>query len=302
MRRARVEGMRRYGVQRYWGRIIGVILGLFLPEPWPLRLLAALLGYQVGSLLDGRGAVPARLGAAGRFLHPARLAALFGRRQQVFAIAVTVLAAKLAKCDGPVVRAEIDAFKQHFRIPPASLRQIGALFDEAKANPAGFEPYADLLGETFADHPGVLEDVLAALFAIARADRPLNGAEAEFLARVHEGFRLSRAAWERARSAPAGATGGASFGGASQEGASHGGSSSSARPGAGRIEDDYALLGVAASASDAEVRAAWVRLMREYHPDSLRARGVPEDFIARAAERAARINAAWDRIKRARGL
>ncbi len=42
--------------------------------------------------------------------------------------------------------------------------------------------------------------------------------------------------------------------------------------------------------------------MRENHPDTLAARGVPAEFIARASEKVARINAAWDRIKRERGL
>jgi DnaJ like chaperone protein len=42
--------------------------------------------------------------------------------------------------------------------------------------------------------------------------------------------------------------------------------------------------------------------MRENHPDSLASRGVPPEFIARAGEKVARINAAWDRIKRERRL
>jgi DnaJ like chaperone protein len=42
--------------------------------------------------------------------------------------------------------------------------------------------------------------------------------------------------------------------------------------------------------------------MRENHPDSLASRGVPPKFIARASDKVARINAAWDRIKRERGL
>jgi DnaJ like chaperone protein len=50
------------------------------------------------------------------------------------------------------------------------------------------------------------------------------------------------------------------------------------------------------------VRAAWRQLMRENHPDSLASRGVPPEFIARASDKVARINAAWDRIKRERGL
>ena len=66
--------------------------------------------------------------------------------------------------------------------------------------------------------------------------------------------------------------------------------------------DPYRELGLTSSATGEEIRATWKRLMRENHPDSLASRGVPEDFIARASERVARINAAWDRIKRDRGL
>ena len=101
-------------------------------------------------------------------LGPARVAALFGRKDQLFAIGVVVLSAKLAKCDGPVKRAEIDAFKRQFRIPPESVRDIGRLFDQARDSAEGFETYAAQLGEAFADNRGMLEDVLAALFV----DRP----------------------------------------------------------------------------------------------------------------------------------
>ena len=54
--------------------------------------------------------------------------------------------------------------------------------------------------------------------------------------------------------------------------------------------------------SDEELHAAWRQLMRENHPDSLASRGVPPEFIARASDKVARINAAWDQIKRERGL
>ena len=59
---------------------------------------------------------------------------------------------------------------------------------------------------------------------------------------------------------------------------------------------------MAQDAGPEDIRATWRRLMRENHPDSLAARGVPAEFIARANEKVARINAAWDRIKRERGL
>ncbi|KAA5613577.1 TerB family tellurite resistance protein [Rhodovastum atsumiense] len=211
---------------------------------------------------------------------PARLAALLGQRDQVFAISVVVLAAKLSKCDGPVNREEIDAFKRVFRIPPASLPQVGRLFDQAREQSDGYEGYAKQLGGTFADNRGMLEDVLAALFLIARADKPLTLAEQAFLRRVHVGFGLDEAAWERASGARARTTSAA----------------------AQAEEDPYAVLGLARGTTDAQVRATWKRLMRENHPDSLASRGVPPEFIARASDKVARINAAWDRIKRERGL
>jgi DnaJ like chaperone protein len=202
---------------------------------------------------------------------------MFNRRDQLFAICVVVLSAKLAKCDGRVTREEIDAFKRQFRIPQEAVRDIGRLFDQARDSAGGFEPYAVQLGETFTDNRGMLEDVLVALFAIARADGPVNGRELDFLARTHLNFGLGQEAWDRARGA-------------------------SPRQPAASEPDPYAVLGVSNKASAEEIRGTWKRLMRENHPDSLAARGVPAEFIARANEKVARINAAWDRIKRERAL
>lgn len=257
----------------YWGKIIGGTAGLLVGGPF-----GAVVGAALGHAADS-GAVPNfRLPFGGATIpNPARVAAMLGRRDQVFAVAVVVLAAKLAKCDGPVKRTEIDAFKRHFRIPPESARDIGRLFDQARDSSDGHESYALQLGQAFADNPGVLEDVLGALFAIARADGPVVVREQSFLRLVHRCFGLDQTAWDRAAGIrPA--------------------QSGPAEP------DSYAVLGVSPSADGEELRAAWKKLVRENHPDSLAARGVPAEFIARATDKVARINAAWDRIKRERGL
>lgn len=258
----------------YWGKIIGGVAGLAMGGP-----LGAVVGAALGHAADTGASVPNMrfgFGPGSRF-HPARLAAMLGGREQLFSMSVVVLAAKLAKCDGAVNRAEIDAFKRLFRIPPEAVRDIGRLFDQARGDADGFEPYARELGEAFADNRGMLEDVLAALFALARADGPLNRAEQAYLLRVHRGFGLNQAAWDRV----------------------HGGTPRT--PATADAPDPYAILGVSRSASLEDIRTAWKQLMRENHPDSLAARGVPADFIARASEKVARINAAWDRIKRERG-
>ena len=42
--------------------------------------------------------------------------------------------------------------------------------------------------------------------------------------------------------------------------------------------------------------------MSEYHPDKLIGRGVPDDMVKQATERSQEIQAAYDVIKKARGL
>jgi DnaJ like chaperone protein len=252
-----------------WGKIIGGAAGFAMGGP---------LGAVVGAAL-GHAADSGAMNGARRMLPqgPADVAALFGSKETLFAVSVIVLSAKLAKCDGPVKRAEIDAFKRMFRIPAENLAEVGRLFDEARQSHEGFEPFADRLGEAFADNKGMLEDVLAALFEIARADGVLNRAEVAFLGAIHIRLQLDSRAWERAR-------GGAGPRGQPEQG------------------DPYLLLGLTAQATNEQVRTAWKKLMRENHPDTLAARGVPAEFIERATAKVAEINAAWDRIKRERKL
>jgi DnaJ like chaperone protein len=97
---------------------------------------------------------------------------------------------------------------------------------------------------------------------------------------VQVGFRLEAPSWERARDGH--------------------GRAGSAMPAGGL--DPYAVLGLPANATDEQVRATWRKLMRENHPDTLAARGVPKEFVRRATDKVAEINAAWDRIKRERKL
>ncbi len=270
------------------GKLIGGIAGLAAGGP-----LGAVVGAALGHVADssgftrGGGSATGRVGAAPPgFDHPAltdpdqrlrqiRLLAMLGQQDKAFALGVTVLAARLAKIDGVVTRAEIAAFKRHFRISSGQEHAIGQVFDAARDGREPYEPYARELGRLFADAPNTLEDVLGALFAIARADGALTRAEHEFLVRVHAAFGISHAAYDRAAGNTAGG---------------------------GDRADPYALLGEAPTASNETLRLAWKRLVRENHPDSLASRGVPPDLVARASDRMARINAAWDRIKRERGL
>lgn len=254
----------------YWGKFIGGMAGFAMGGP-----VGALFGMAMGHAADqGKFNFQAFTGGALPF-DRAHLAAMLGRRDQVFAVGVTVLAAKLAKCDGPVSRVEIQAFRSSFSIPEANVAEVGRLFDHARDSAEGLETYASQLGQAFANERVILEQVLGGLYQIARADGRVNQAETDFLQRVAYCFGLDEAAVRRAS-----------------------GGSVAAPP----AEDSYALLGLKRSATADEIRARWKQLVREHHPDVLASQGASPARIKLASDKVAKINAAYDAIKRERRL
>jgi DnaJ like chaperone protein len=62
------------------------------------------------------------------------------------------------------------------------------------------------------------------------------------------------------------------------------------------------VLGVTREMTDDALKSAYRKLVRENHPDSLTAQGMPEEFVQLANERLAAINDAWDRVSKERGI
>jgi DnaJ like chaperone protein len=256
-----------------WGKLLGVAAGLAVGGP-----LGALLGGVAGHVFDRWRK---ELLLEGPALGDEPILDPMETRRIAFATAVIVLAAKLAKADGAVSRTEIDTFKDVFDVRDEDVGGIARIFDEAKRSPDGFEPYARQIAAMFAYEPEILEELLDQLFMLAAADGALNPAEIAWLAEVAKIFGFSGPAFDSILV---------------RYGASR-------RPSPPAVEPDaYTLLGLQRGASDAEVKAAWRKLVREHHPDRLVAQGVPEEMLKRANGRLAAINAAYDRIARERGL
>ncbi len=64
----------------------------------------------------------------------------------------------------------------------------------------------------------------------------------------------------------------------------------------------YKVLGVAENASDRDFKTAYRRLMNQHHPDKLVAKGLPESMMAEAKVKVREIRAAYDLIKKNRGM
>ena len=254
-----------------WGKLTGAAAGAALGGP-----IGALIGAFAGHfIIDRSGRERHELDSSRGDDGRGRREDGAGSQDQIaFTIGVIALAAKLAKADGTVTRDEVDMFKRVFPIPPEEEANVGHLFNLAKQDVAGFEAYAKQVAYLFRARPGVLEDLLDSLFLIARADGQLHPGEQDYLRRVAEIFGLSEDQFQRIRAAHFGPD----------------------------REDPYVILGIERSISTDDLKRAYHKLVRENHPDSLTARGVPPEFIRTATERLAAINGAYERICRERGI
>lgn len=190
-------------------------------------------------------------------------------RSVEFTIGVIALSAKMAKADGTVTADEVEAFRRLFRPSEGEMNEVARAYERARHTTLGFEGYARRLGRLFADHPKILEDLLDALFYIARADGRVDEKELVFLHKVARSFGFSdgRFAAIRARNL-------------------------------GTPQDDpHAVLGVSPDIGADELHRHYLKLVRANHPDRLQAEGVPESFRKVASDRLARINAAYERIR-----
>jgi DnaJ like chaperone protein len=190
-----------------------------------------------------------------------------------FTIAVIALAGKMARADGVVTEEEFDIFRQVFLIPPEQEANVRRVYNMARQDIAGFEHYAGQITRLFVGNPAMLEDILDGLFEIAKADGVLHPGESAFLEKVAEIFGFAPNEFRRIR-------------------ASHF---------APDLSDPYVILGVSYVADENEIKQTYRRLVRENHPDSLMARGVPAEFIKLATDKLAAINAAYEKIQQERG-
>ncbi|MBO9473594.1 molecular chaperone DjiA [Shimia sp. R10_1] len=192
-------------------------------------------------------------------------------RSVAFTIAVIALGAKMAKADGLVTRDEVTAFREVFQIAPQDEAQAAKVFNMARQDVAGFEEYALRIKGMFGASRGRPADLMEGLFHIAVADGEYHPNEDVFLSRVAEILDMDERCFKamRARYVP------------------------DAEP------DPYHVLGVDPEMPIAEIRKTWRQLVRETHPDSMIARGVPEEAVKIAEKRMIDINRAWDQINEA---
>jgi DnaJ like chaperone protein len=276
----------------FWGKAIGIGFGFMIGGP-----LGAIIGGALGHMFDAEndpaGARPdlrcpycgkpvhardyeGRCLSCGRPLNHAPLQEA-QQRQFVFYVSLAALAAKMAKADGVVTEDEVRAF-DHFvqfelKLSTEERKIVARLFNEAKNSSQKVGDIAWQFRELIDAQPEVLQSMVHLLFRIAMADNEYHPAEEQFIHQVANTFGIPQPVYEQIKALFIKST-----------------------------HRAYQIIGVSPQANDDEVKAAYKKLVMEYHPDKLMSKGVPEDFIKFANDKMAEINNSYDQIRKERRL
>ena len=234
-----------------WGSLIGGMVGLSLGGPF---------GMLLGSLIGGKISRARSTVRTGSFAQP----------QQVFALSLIVLSAKLSKADGQVSHEELVAVKDKLRIPENEIDQVGKIFNKAKEESTGFEPYAEQISKIYQGNLNVLEEVINILFYIAEADGNVSKSELKMIQKIAKIFGLNQVQFNSIKES---------------------------RKGSDKL-NPYIVLESNPDDDLQSIRKKYLKLSKENHPDLLISKGVPQEVIDESKNKMRAINSAWDQIQK----
>jgi len=234
-----------------WGSLIGGMIGFSLGGPF---------GMLLGSLIGGKISRAKSRAGFGSFAQP----------QQIFALSLIVLSAKLSKADGQVSKEELIAVKDKLRIPENELDQVGKIFNKAKEESAGYEPYAQQIAQIYRGNINVLEEVINILFYIAEADGNVSESELKMIEHIAQIFGLTEIQFNSIKESRK--------------------SSDKLNP--------YIVLESNPDDKIEIIRKRYLKLSKEHHPDLLMNKGVPQEVIDESKTKMRAINSAFDQIEK----
>lgn len=252
----------------WWGTLLGGTLGYMLGGP-----LGAMLGAALGRNFD-RG-----VNITGQFDPGAQ-----ERVQAAFFSATFSVMGHIAKSDGHVTPDEIASARNimaQMQLSEAQRETAKNLFAEGKKPEFSLDAVLTQFRHECHRRRNLIQVFIEIQIATAMADGLLHDNERKLIYHIGEQLGFDRGQIDYLFRFTAG----------SAHGPQHVTQT---------LDDAYAILGVNKSASDAEVKKAYRRLMTQHHPDKLVAKGLPDEMIKVATEKTQEIRKAYDLIKNSR--
>lgn len=226
-------------------------------------------------------------------------------------VCLFVVAAKMAKADGHVDGSEVNVVLRLFEKFGITFEERGryvVAFNEAVRANADVDSYVRTIADDFpketrlffyellwdvACADGVIDDTELSLLRTWQVGMALDADVFDQNLRLRSRYRNHRQGYGRTD-----ARGNEyhSWENRSEQGRTFRSSSSS------RLEEAYELLGGHSKMTNEELKSAYHAKAKAYHPDLLRAKGVPEDLIEIANAKMVKLNESWELIQKTRGV
>jgi DnaJ like chaperone protein len=269
------------------GKFIGGAFGFLMGGP-----LGAMLGAAVGHHFDRGLAKTAELEAD---FEPGAQ----HRVQMAFFTATFSVMGCIAKADGRVTEAEIELARNvmnRMELPDPLRKTAVSLFTEGKRSDFPLDQALDQFRIECHRRYSLIRMFIEIQLEAALADGALQAAEERLLLHICDRLRFSRFEFHAIKMALE----------AQRRVAAGPWRQYERRPRVGRAEpsldDAYAALGVKPSAGDVEIKQAYRRMMSQHHPDKLLAKGLPEEMVKLATEKAQQIRKAYEIVSKARNI
>jgi DnaJ like chaperone protein len=197
--------------------------------------------------------------------------------QLVFFTAAFSMLAKISKADGRINEKEISAIERFMthdlQLDAAGQETAKNIFRQAVSSPESFEAFARQFHSVFRYQPNIMELMLDVLLRVSAADGTISKDEEDMLQSATRIFGYSQSDYKRMRSRYV-----------------------------REIDPYYAVLKCDETATNDEIKKQYRALAREYHPDKIEAKGLPEEFIKLANDKFNELQQAYDHIRKARGF
>jgi len=247
------------------GKVIGGTIGFAMGGP-----IGAIAGAVFGHAFDRNEERLLQSGSGKRLSN-------VEESQFAFFIGAFSMLAKLAQADGRVTREEIESVER-FMVYDLNLnvesRQIATnIFQAAMKSPGTFQEFTSQFYERFRFQPQLLDLMMDIMLRVSLSDGSFNEAEERMILDAKRIFHFSESQYHAIKSRYIDA-----------------------------VDKYYTILGSSRDDTDDEIKSKYRSLVKEYHPDKIASKGLPEEFIKLAEEKFREIQEAFEAIRQERNM
>ncbi len=145
------------------------------------------------------------------------------------------------------------------------------VFNEAKNSDYAIEDFATQLFQIIHNQPDLVISFFNLLFELSAADGTLHPAEETALKGIKNIFRISDRQYDNIKAAYFGKS--------------------------GELDKHYKMLNCTPKSSIEEIKSNYKKLVKDFHPDKIIAKGLPEEFIDFAERRFREIQESYEKIQ-----